>query len=67
MLTKFEDLPVILRVNDVAEVLGISKSATYGLFRRQGFPVISIGRRKVVPRDALVRWIEGQVNAAAIA
>lgn len=64
MPTEFVQIPLVLRAEEVARILGISKSATYGLFRRQDFPVLCIGRRKVVPRDALVRWIERQVNVA---
>ena len=56
MPTEFVQIPLVLRAEEVAKILGISKSATYGLFRR-----------KVVPRDALIRWIDKQVASESIA
>jgi excisionase family DNA binding protein len=55
-----EDLPIILNVEDIAEVLGISKQSAYELMKQKGFPVIKIGRLKRVNRDAFSRWMENQ-------
>ena len=45
----FEDLPLILSVPEVGEVLGISRAGAYELVRSAGFPHIKIGNRIVVP------------------
>lgn len=56
----FEDLPVMLRAEDVAEVLGIARGNAYALMRRKDFPTICLGKRMMVPRDKLLEWIDQQ-------
>ena len=51
MYKNYDDLPLMLSVHDVAEVLGISKSSAYVLAKEKGFPTLKIGARVVVPRD----------------
>ena len=53
------DLPLILDARIVAEILGISRAATYHLFEQEEFPAIRI-RRKLVSRDAFFEWLERQ-------
>ncbi len=67
MPTSFLQLPLVLKATEVARVLGVSKSAVYELMRAKGFPVLEIGRRKVVPRDVLIQWIEKQISEDDIA
>ena len=43
--------------DDVAEVLGISKSSAYVLVKEKGFPKLKIGARVVVPREKFIEWI----------
>lgn len=62
-ITSFGQLPVTLKADEVAAVLGISRANAYVLMRSEGFPTIHIGKRMIVPRDKLVEWIEGQVNS----
>ncbi len=63
--TTFEALPLALRAEDVASVLGISRSSAYELLRRHDFPVLEIGRRKIVPRDAFRAWLDREVSRRA--
>lgn len=42
-----------LTIPEVAELLGISRNFAYELARRGEIPVISFGKRKLVPRIAL--------------
>ena len=58
----YDDLPLMLSVNDVAEVLGISKSSAYVLAKEKGFPTLKIGARVVVPRDRFIEWINKNVS-----
>ena len=54
----FEDVPIIMSVPQAAEVLGISAVSLYKLIQNdKSFPVISIGRRKTVPKEQLKVWI----------
>ncbi len=55
----FEDVPIIMSVPQVAEILGISAVSLYKLIQKdKTFPVINIGRRKTVPKEQLRIWIE---------
>lgn len=57
MYKRYDDLPLIMSVQEVAEVLGISKSGAYVLMKEKGFPKLKIGARVVVPRDKFIEWI----------
>ena len=59
----YDDLPLTLTVPEVGEVLGISRAKAYDLARSEGFPSMRIGRRILVPRDKLIRWIDKQTEA----
>jgi excisionase family DNA binding protein len=56
----FEELPVILNMKEVADVLGISESSAYDLCRTDSFPSFRIGNRILIKRDKLVEWIDQQ-------
>ncbi|MCL1877781.1 MAG: helix-turn-helix domain-containing protein [Defluviitaleaceae bacterium] len=52
-----------MTVKEMGKRLGISTGKAYELAKSEGFPVIYIGRRMVVPTEGLMRWIETQTNA----
>lgn len=58
--TSVDQLPITLCAEDVASVLGISRAGAYTLMHSKGFPTIKIGKRMVVPKDKLVKWMEAQ-------
>ncbi len=47
----------LLRVYEVARLLGIGRSKTYELIARGDLPSLRIGRLVRVPRHALEQWI----------
>lgn len=49
---------LVMRVEDAAVVLGISRGLAYDLVRRGELPSIRLGRRIVVPRRQLLEIIE---------
>ncbi len=53
-----DDLPLSLSAMDVAEVLGLSRAGAYNLLDKQGFPTLKVGKRKIVPRDKFLAWME---------
>lgn len=59
--TQYNQLPLALRAEDVAQVLGISRANAYTLMHSKGFPVLKVGKRMVVPKDKLLAWIEAQI------
>ena len=58
--TSLEQLPITRCAEDVAQVLGISRANAYTLMHAEGFPTIRIGKRKVVPKDKLIAWMDEQ-------
>lgn len=53
----FDELPLTLTVEEMGKVLGISRSTAYELANSKGFPALKIGRRLIIPRIALMRWM----------
>ena len=58
--TSFNDLPLMLSVPEVANLLGISRAGAYELVKTAGFPSLTIGSRIIIPRDKLIAWIDKQ-------
>lgn len=56
---------VTISVGEVAELLGISKPTAYSLVNSSGFPVIQIGRRKIIPAEAFENWLEKSAESRA--
>ena len=59
----FNELPLMLTVQDVADVLGIGLAHAYEVAHRQDFPTITLGSRIIVPRDKFdkfMAWIDEQ-------
>jgi excisionase family DNA binding protein len=64
-----EDLPEMLRVEEAAQALRISRSRAYeeaAAYQRTGgatgMPSIRIGRSLRVPKRALLEWIEDKLQ-----
>ena len=53
-----------LTVEEAAKALGIGRSAGYAAARSGELPTVRIGRRLLVPRDALERMLTGDRPAA---
>ena len=50
------------KVDDLCGLLGISRPTAYELVHREDFPKVKVGRRLLVPRAGLERWLEKQSN-----
>ena len=55
-----EELPLMMKMADVATVLGISRAGAYKLAHDSHFPAFQIGRRIVVSREKFVDWLNRQ-------
>ncbi len=60
----YDDLPLFLNANLVAQVLGGSISTAYEMMHDPGFPVLRVGSRMVVPKEKFIRWTEEQSGGA---
>lgn len=54
----YDDLPLFLNADMVANVLGISAASSYELMHQKDFPVLKIGSRMVVPKEKFAAWVE---------
>lgn len=68
-IMEIEALPDMLRVDEAAAVLRISRSRAYdevAAFQRtggnEGLPSIRIGRTLRIPKRALLEWIDAQLG-----
>ena len=62
--TNYDQLPLFLNANAVAQVLGVSISSAYELLHEEVFPSVRIGSRFVVPKDKFQQWVERQTGGA---
>jgi len=46
-----------MSVRELSTALGVSLPIAYALTEQSGFPVVRIGRRKVVPVQAFENWL----------
>lgn len=53
---------LVYSIQEVAELLGISRSYAYELAKEKKIPVLDLGRRKVIPKESLETWIAENVN-----
>ena len=49
-----------LSASEAAQIIGISRSRMYQLMKVKGFPTVQVGRRLLVSRKGLERWVEEQ-------
>ena len=54
----YDELPLFLNAELVAQVLGIAPSSSYELMHEADFPVLKIGSRIVVPKEKFIQWVE---------
>ena len=53
----YDELPLFLNAATVAKVLGIAPSSSYELMHEPDFPVLNVGSRMVVPKEAFIQWV----------
>ncbi len=58
--TNYDELPLFLNAETVANLLGISISGSYELMHRTDFPSIKIGNRLIVSKEKFIEWANKQ-------
>ena len=56
---------MLLRVEEVSQMLGIGRSTVFEMIARHELPVLRIGRLVRVPRHALDDWIAERTELSA--
>ena len=54
----YDELPLFLNAETVANVLGIAMSSTYELMKEKDFPALRVGNRLIVPKEKFIAWVE---------
>ena len=58
MYKSYDELPLFLNAEMVANALGVSPSSGYELMHEKDFPALKIGNRIVVPKEKFIAWVE---------
>ncbi len=56
--TNYDELPLFLNAETVANLLGISISGSYELMHEKEFPSMRIGSRLIVSKEKFRQWAE---------
>lgn len=48
---------MVFSIQEVADMLGISKSYAYELTRNGTIPVLELGKKRVIPKERFLKWI----------
>lgn len=57
-LNSYEDLPLVLDVADIQQIMGISRASAYELVHTPGFPAFRRGRLIKVSKIAFFEWMQ---------
>ena len=58
------DAPLLIGVRDAAKRLGVGRETAYSLARTGALPSVRIGRRILIPADALAKWVDAAAARA---
>ncbi len=55
----FDEMPMFITIPQAAKLLGVTPPCIYNIITKdKTFPVLPLGRRKVVPTEQLKQWVE---------
>ena len=54
----YEDVPLLLDANDIVMLTGLARTNVYYMLRADDFPVIVIGKRRMVKKEKLFAWLD---------
>ena len=58
----YDELPLMLNMKQLSDLLGISDASAYELVQEEDFPALRIGKRIVVPKEELRNWISARTK-----
>jgi len=51
-----------MTVKEMGRELGISLPKAYEITNVKGFPILTVGRRKIIPVAAFKKWLDAQIS-----
>ena len=58
----YEEIPYVLDASKVKQILGLPRTTVLRLMKTPGFPVINLGKAKIVKKDDLFVWLDRHEN-----
>lgn len=53
---------LVYSVSEVGQLLGVSRPKVYDLTNRSDFPVVQVGRRKLIPKKEFEEWLSRETK-----
>lgn len=54
----YDEIPLLLDANDIVRLTGLARTNVYYMLRANDFPVIVIGKRRMVKKENLFAWLD---------
>jgi len=60
----FDEINCFINVEELQNLLGICRVKAYEITHQKDFPLIKVGKRRLIPKEGLIKWIErnGGIN-----
>jgi excisionase family DNA binding protein len=62
MEVKLRDEKLVMTVQEAANTMGLGINKMYELIHTDGFPVISVGRKKLIVKSKFEEWLENNIG-----
>lgn len=60
---ELQELPTLLTVMEMANVLRIGRNTAYEIIYQKNFPILKLGNKKIrIPKDELIKWIQSNTQ-----
>lgn len=58
------EMGAVITVDELSQVLKISKSKSYELVKRDNFPKLKLGKRILIPIEPLKDWLNSNIGSS---
>ncbi len=58
--SSIDELPLVLRVEDLMSILDIGRNTAYALVRSGQIRSVKVGSHLCIPRDAVIEFLQGK-------
>lgn len=62
IIRSVDEMPLMMTAEDIAATGLCGRNKAYDFLNTAGFPVIKVGRKLVVPKDAFLAWVHSKVE-----
>ena len=62
IIKNYDELPMFINAATLAQLFGVSRASAYELMSEKDFPSFRIGKRILVMKENLVKWIESRTK-----